>query len=48
MSEVCLWKPAIYELKILDGGKFEYCKSMGVTKFLKFIGGEAKMGDYDF
>ena len=29
--EVCLWKPAVYKLKILGGGKFESYKSMGGT-----------------
>ena len=28
---VCLCKPAIYKLKILGGGKFEYYKSIGGT-----------------
>ena len=52
--EVCLCKPAIYNLKILGGGKFEYYKSIGGTtkkggtKFLKFSGRGAKGGDYDF
>ena len=46
MLEVCLCKLAIYKLKILGRGKFEYYKSMGGTtkrgggnKFLKFSGG---------
>ena len=53
MLEVHLCKPAIYKLKILGGGKFEYYKSMGQpqkvgvgggTKFLKFNGGKQKRG----
>ena len=30
--KVRLRKPAIYKWKILGGGKFEYYKSMGITK----------------
>ena len=50
MLEVCLCKLAIYKLKILGRGKFEYYKSMGGTtkrggnKFLKFSGGVGGWG----
>ena len=54
MLEVRLCKPAIYKLKILGRGKFEYYKSMGEvqkgrgTKFLKFSGGKQKAGGMIF
>ena len=47
MLEVRLCRPGKFKLKILGGGKFEYKSTVvttkrGVTKFLKFNGGEAK------
>ena len=54
MLEVCLCKPAIYQLKILGGREFEYYKLMGGTTKR---GGETKVEkqkggrgweDYDF
>ena len=52
MLEVCLCKLAIYKLKILGRGKFEFYKSMGEPQ--KGGGGDqifkvgSKRGDYDF
>ena len=57
MLEVRLCKPAIYKLKILGGGKFEYYKSMGQPqkvgvgggdRIFKVQWGEAKKGDTIF
>ena len=60
MLDVRLCKPAIYKLKILGRGKFEYYKLIGGggrgrgnkkeggTKFLKFSGGGTKGGGHDF
>ena len=39
MLEVRLCKPAIYKLKILGGGKFEYYKSMGQPQKVGVGGG---------
>ena len=58
MLEVRLCKPAIYKLKILGGGKFEYYKSMGQPqkvgvggggdRIFKVQWGESKKGGHDF
>ena len=42
--KVRLRKPAIYKWKILGGGKFEYYKSMGITKKRGEGGGESVAG----
>ena len=53
MLEVGLCKPAVYKLKILGGGKFEYYKSMGGTtkmggdQIFKVQWGETKGGHYN-
>ena len=54
MLEVRLCKPAVYKLKILVKGKFEYYKAMegtktkGGTKSLKFSGGKKSGGSTIF
>ena len=44
--EVCLYKPTVYKLKNLGGGKFESYKSMGGTT--KRWGGGGKGGGTKF
>ena len=54
MLVVSLCKPVIRKLKMLGGGKLEYCKSMGRitkkggTKFWDFSGEKQKEGDTIF
>ena len=53
MAVVSMYKPVIYKLKIVGGGKLDYYKSIGGTtkrgnQILKFQWGEAKGGNKIF